>query len=89
MVLPLGTPIRGLDGTEMHEIPIPKGTKVVVNIAACNNDPDIWGIDSHEWKPERWIQTLPESVASARIPGVFSHLLVQSIPGYALANDCN
>jgi len=76
MVLPLGTPIRGVDGTEIKEIPITKGTKMVVNITACNNNPEIWGQDSYEWKPERWLRPLPDSVSSAHIPGVFSNLLV-------------
>ena len=76
MVLPLGTPIKAVDGTEMNEIPITKGTQMVVDITACNNHPEIWGQDSYEWKPERWLQPLPDSVSSARIPGVFSHLSV-------------
>jgi hypothetical protein len=76
VVLPLGTPIKGVDGTEIHEIPILKGTRILINITACNNAPTIWGEDAHEWKPERWLQSFPDSVSSARIPGVFSHLLV-------------
>jgi cytochrome P450 len=76
VVLPLGTPIKGVDGTEINEIFIPKSTRVFVNIAACNNIPEIWGEDSYEWKPERWLLPLPDSVSSARIPGVFSNMLV-------------
>jgi cytochrome P450 len=76
MVLPIGTPIKGLDGKEISEIPIPNGTQLLVNVTACNNDPEIWGPDSYEWKPERWLQPLPESVTSARIPGVFANLSV-------------
>ena len=59
MVLPLGTPIKGVDGSEMHEISVPKGTNIFVNVTACNNDPSIWGEDSYEWKPERWLQPSP------------------------------
>jgi hypothetical protein len=76
MVLPLATPITGVDGTVMNEIPLPKGSEVRVNVTASNNDPNIWGPDAFEWKPERWLQPLPETVTSARIPGVFSNLLV-------------
>jgi cytochrome P450 len=76
MVLPLGSPIEGLDGTQINEIPVPKGTRIFVNIVGCNVDPTIWGNDSHEWKPERWLQQLPGSVSSARIPGVYSNMLV-------------
>jgi len=35
----------------------------------------MWGPDVYEWKPERWLNPLPESVTNARIPGVYSHLL--------------
>lgn len=43
----------------------------------CNCDPDIWGVDANEWKPERWLTELPPSVAEARVPGVYSNLLVR------------
>ena len=76
MVLPLRTPIKGTDGRQIHEIPIPKGTRMVVNIAGCNNDPETWGDDCCEWKPERWFQSLPDAVSSARVPGVFSNMFV-------------
>ena len=76
MVLSLGTPIRGIDGTEINNISVPKGTEIFLNVTACNTDPAIWGPDSHEWKPERWLQPLPVSVSSARIPGVFSNMFV-------------
>jgi hypothetical protein len=72
--LPLSKPIRGLDGTEMHSILVPKNTDVIVSILASNRNRDIWGPDSHEWKPERWLQHLPESVTSAHIPGIYSNL---------------
>jgi len=75
VVLPLSTPIRGLDGREMHEIPIPNNTNVIVGIMAANRNPEIWGPDSYEWKPERWLQPLPDTVPGAHLPGVYSHLL--------------
>ena len=74
VVLPLGTPIKGVDGREMDQVPMPKGTTVLVNVSACNTDPEIWGSDCCEWKPERWLDGLPESVTSARIPGVFANM---------------
>ena len=74
VVLPLSKPIKGLDGQEITEIPIPKNTNIVIGVLAINRDPEIWGPDSFEWKPERWLAPLPESVAEARIPGVYSNL---------------
>ncbi|TBU52591.1 hypothetical protein BD310DRAFT_831896 [Dichomitus squalens] len=33
------------------------------------------GDDAYEWKPERWLGPLPETVERAAIPGVYSHLM--------------
>ena len=74
VVLPLSTPIKGLDGREITEIPIPRNTNVIVGILASNRNPEIWGPDSYEWKPERWLTPLPESVSEAHIPGIYSNL---------------
>ncbi|KAE9386988.1 cytochrome P450 [Gymnopus androsaceus JB14] len=74
-VVPLSKPIIGLDGTEMHEITVPNGTAVVVSILNSNRNPDLWGKDADEWKPERWLSPLPEALLEARIPGVYSHLM--------------
>lgn len=73
-MLPLGTPIKGIDGQEITEIPIPSDTNVIVGILAANRNPEIWGPDSYEWKPERWLKPLPETVPSAHMPGIYSHL---------------
>ncbi|KAJ3517338.1 hypothetical protein NLJ89_g559 [Agrocybe chaxingu] len=75
VVLPLSKPILGLDGRDISEIPIPKNTNIIVGIMASNRNPEIWGPDAYEWKPERWLQPLPESVAAAHIPGIYSNLM--------------
>ncbi|KAF8962738.1 cytochrome P450 [Flammula alnicola] len=75
IVLPLSKPITGINGQEIHEIPIPNNTNVIVGIMAANRNPEIWGPDSYEWKPERWLKPLPETVPSAHLPGVYSHLM--------------
>ncbi|KAJ3480638.1 hypothetical protein NLI96_g8207 [Meripilus lineatus] len=74
-VLPLSEPIQGLDGTWMKEILVPEGTRIVISIRGCNINKAIWGEDADEWKPERWLSPLPETVTNARIPGVYSNLL--------------
>ncbi|KAG5635769.1 hypothetical protein H0H81_010149 [Sphagnurus paluster] len=74
--VPLSTPIKGLDGREMHSIMIPKGTRVYISILNANRDPALWGPDSYEWKPERWLSPLPQAVTDARIPGIYSNLYV-------------
>ncbi|TFK40021.1 cytochrome P450 [Crucibulum laeve] len=75
VVLPLGVPVTGVDGREMDEILVPKDTDIIVSILNANCNPEIWGPDSYEWKPERWLSSLPESVPAARIPGVYSNLM--------------
>nr|BAK09468.1 cytochrome P450 [Postia placenta] len=75
VVMPLSQPIRGTDGTYMNEIPVPKGTEVIVGILASNRNPALWGPDAAVWKPERWLAPLPDTVNAARVPGVYSHLM--------------
>jgi cytochrome P450 len=63
-----------VDGRELTEIYVPKDTAIIIGIQACNRNKSIWGEDALEWKPERWLNKLPDSVAAARVPGVYSHL---------------
>ncbi|KZP14943.1 cytochrome P450 [Athelia psychrophila] len=77
-VLPLSQPIVGIDGTDIHEIAIPKGTRVTVGIMRANRDPDIWGDDAQEWKPERWLASSPDKVAKVHFPGVYSNMMTFS-----------
>lgn len=72
--MPLSKPIVGVDGRKMVEILIPKDTNIIISILASNRDPGIWGPDSYEWKPERWLSPLPDTVAEAHIPGIYSNL---------------
>ncbi|KAI0639055.1 cytochrome P450 [Trametes polyzona] len=82
-VLPLSTPIRGLDGQLLSELPLPAGTRVAADVHACNRDPTIWGPDADQWRPERWLEGLPKEVDDARVPGVYSHLMTFSGGGRA------
>ncbi|KAJ3527607.1 hypothetical protein NMY22_g9729 [Coprinellus aureogranulatus] len=74
-VLPLACPMKMVDGNEEYSIMVPKGTKVLLPLHFSNRDPEIWGPDAHEWKPERWLAPLPESLTQAKVPGVFSQLM--------------
>ncbi|KAI0318192.1 cytochrome P450 [Amylostereum chailletii] len=74
-ILPLTTPLTGTDGRPLPALIIPKSATVIVNILGVNHDTDIWGADAREWKPERWLAPLPESVARARVPGVYANQL--------------
>ncbi|KAK2465775.1 hypothetical protein APHAL10511_002319 [Amanita phalloides] len=74
MVLPLSTPIKGMDGRDMHEVFVPKNTLVLVSAFSSNRNPEVWGPDADEWKPERWFSP-PRLVADAHIPGIYSRLM--------------
>ncbi|KAI9458422.1 cytochrome P450 [Lactarius psammicola] len=75
VMLPLSSPIHDVDGHEVHEIFVPKNTNVFVQMYNLNRDPSIWGSDAAEWKPERWLAPLPESVAKANIQGVYANTM--------------
>ncbi|KAH7905033.1 cytochrome P450 [Hygrophoropsis aurantiaca] len=82
-VLPFSRPITGVNGKELHDVVvpkgttvvIPKGTTVVISILSANRNREIWGEDALEWKPKRWLSPLPKTVTEAGIPGVYSHLM--------------
>ena len=80
VVLPFSKPVRGLDGAEVTEVMVPKGSLLVTSLLQCNCNPEIWGADAQEWKPERWLKELPESVIEAKIPGIYAHLCVVLLP---------
>ncbi|KAG6842296.1 hypothetical protein C0991_010584 [Blastosporella zonata] len=74
-LLPLSAPVKGVDDSSIDSIFIPKNTKVFVSIYNINRDPTLWGSDSSEWKPERWLSRLPQAVHDAHVPGVYSHMM--------------
>ncbi|KZT70323.1 cytochrome P450 [Daedalea quercina L-15889] len=74
-VVPLSRPIHGKDGTLISELTVPAGTEVVLGILGCNTSREFWGEDALEWKPERWLSPLPESITEAGMPGVAGSLM--------------
>ncbi|CAE6446063.1 unnamed protein product [Rhizoctonia solani] len=62
-VLPLRYPTKD----HKQEIYIKKGASV-----------ETWGEDADEFRPERWLAALPQSVAEAKIQGVYSPLMTFS-----------
>ncbi len=79
MAVPLTWPIRGKSGAMMTEIPVPRGTFVILDLQAINVNKELWGEDSLEWRPERWLEELPSQLQDARIPGVYSNTSVPSL----------
>ncbi|KAJ7457798.1 cytochrome P450 [Mycena latifolia] len=69
-VLPLSTPIVATDGRTLTSIPVPAGTPVWIAIAKANHNPEIWGPDAREFKPERWVNGRAGS-RDVKMPGVW------------------
>ncbi|EIM80363.1 cytochrome P450 [Stereum hirsutum FP-91666 SS1] len=74
IMVPLDVPTT-VGNSPVSEIFIPEDTTVFIGMRAINTDPLIWGPDANEWKPERFLNPLPESVTDARVPGVYANLL--------------
>ena len=68
--------MRGADGTELTELFVRRGQRVVIHYQASNVNKALWGADAAEWRPERWLAPLPEVLEDAHIPGVYSNLYV-------------
>ncbi|KAJ7363957.1 cytochrome P450 [Mycena albidolilacea] len=71
VALTTSTPVTTVDGSTVTEIPVPAGTEVFFSILAANRNPAVWGPDCLEWKPERWLSPLPQSIADAHLPGIY------------------
>ncbi|KAH6910599.1 cytochrome P450 [Coprinopsis sp. MPI-PUGE-AT-0042] len=74
-VLPLLKPVRGTDGKDITELFVRKGGTVFLSIQSWNCNRDLWGPDALEWKPERWLNGLPQEIVEAKVPGVYSNLM--------------
>ncbi|QRV78706.1 cytochrome P450 family protein [Ceratobasidium sp. AG-Ba] len=74
-VVPLRYPAKTKDGHLLHEIKIAKGTHIYLGIREANRCKDIWGEDADEFRPERWLEPLPQSVTDAKVPGVYQPMM--------------
>ncbi|KAI0036665.1 cytochrome P450 [Vararia minispora EC-137] len=54
-VIPLAVPVVGKSGKMITEIPVKKGQLIDLSVAAYNRNPDVWGPDAAEWRPERFL----------------------------------
>ncbi|KAF8600974.1 cytochrome P450 [Ceratobasidium sp. AG-I] len=74
-IVPLRYPIKGTDGRMIHKVEIKKGTTVVVSIRGANRCKETWGEDANEFRPERWLESLPSSVMEANTPAIYSSMM--------------
>ncbi|KAI0370531.1 cytochrome P450 [Pilatotrama ljubarskyi] len=65
-VLPLQRPIRSATGSEISSVPVPAGTNIIINILGSNRNPDVWGPDAEEWRPERWLALSGERLGQGK-----------------------
>ncbi|KAF8816768.1 cytochrome P450 [Phlegmacium glaucopus] len=70
--IPLSQPFTDRKGVVRNEIRVRKGQSITVPIFFINRDKSIWGEDSTEFKPERWVN-IPDAAAS--VPGVWANMM--------------
>jgi cytochrome P450 len=76
MVLPLFTSITATDGSQVQEVAVPRGTEIIVSLRSLNRSKEYWGEDALEWKPERFLNPLPNKLLEAHVPGIYSNMCV-------------
>ncbi|KAK7462424.1 hypothetical protein VKT23_008022 [Stygiomarasmius scandens] len=54
-VIPLSNPIVSTKGEKIIEVPVPKGMKVTISVAAYNRTKELFGNDAHTFNPDRWL----------------------------------
>lgn len=69
MVIPLSKSITTKSGKEIKEVAVPKGTRIIMSVAAYNRDKAIWGEDAHEFNPDRWLSQTEKRETSVGVIG--------------------
>ncbi|SGY17567.1 BQ5605_C015g07821 [Microbotryum silenes-dioicae] len=73
--IPLGTPVKATNGKMISSVEVKKGQVLVVSIAAININPDVFGDDAEEFKPERWLVKEGEQGSITGNTGVYSNMM--------------
>ncbi|KAE9396151.1 cytochrome P450 [Gymnopus androsaceus JB14] len=74
-VVPLSKPVRGVDGRDITEVILPKGTMVDISIINSNRNTDFWGPMRWSGNPKDGFLPFRILYTNAKIPGVYSHLM--------------
>ncbi|KAF5345368.1 hypothetical protein D9758_008507 [Tetrapyrgos nigripes] len=72
-VLPLSQPIRATNGDILTELPVAKGTKLVLSLAGYHRNKEVFGEDADVFNPDRWFRDT--AVKKGRSLGVYGNLL--------------
>ncbi|KAG9009835.1 hypothetical protein FRB93_005106 [Tulasnella sp. JGI-2019a] len=82
-ILPLLNPIRNpRTGEEVRSVMVKKGQTIHISHMAINRSKAMWGEDASEFKPERWISTVPASGKGGPVVGGAIHSLVGPTQGW-------
>ncbi|KAJ3985824.1 cytochrome P450 [Lentinula detonsa] len=73
-VVPLSQPVVSTSGEVLKKIPVMKGQRVHIAIAAYNRSPSVWGPDADQWKPSRYLNSASESKKQQSMIGVFGNV---------------
>ncbi|KAI6046270.1 cytochrome P450 [Pisolithus marmoratus] len=73
-ILSLSQPIKTESGELMHEVFVPKGTRILASIAAYNRNKDLWGEDADVFNPDRWLDGRAKD-KKENATGMYSNLL--------------
>ncbi|CED83940.1 astaxanthin synthase [Phaffia rhodozyma] len=66
--IPLAEPVIGRDGSVINEVRITKGTMVMLPLFNINRSKFIYGEDAEEFRPERWLEDVTDSLNSIEAP---------------------
>ncbi|THV06716.1 cytochrome P450 [Dendrothele bispora CBS 962.96] len=73
-VLPLSQPIRTTNGKVLDQLPVGKGTKIVLSIAGYNRNKEVFGEDADVFNPDRWFRNSEDTKKGPTL-GVYGNLL--------------
>ncbi|THH11303.1 hypothetical protein EW146_g8088 [Bondarzewia mesenterica] len=71
-VIPLAFPITTKSGKQLSNIPVKKGTHVLLSICGYSRLPQVWGADANLWNPDRFLKMDKGKQTSL---GVYANLL--------------
>lgn len=71
---PLGIIHKTLKKTTLGGYEIPANTPIITNLAAMNNDPDMWG-DPENFRPERFLKEDGQLSKDLTLPFGFGELI--------------
>ncbi|CCM04145.1 uncharacterized protein FIBRA_06307 [Fibroporia radiculosa] len=72
-MIPLAHPVVDERGQVHDVVRIQEGQTIVIPIANINTSKDLWGEDALEFKPERWLENIPETIQ--QVPGAWANLM--------------